>query len=119
MGYNTACVRKVAGGFVAYKLQYEKTKPIRGHKDKIRPLGSRQHHIMTTQYILGTTDRRSLSGVLTIPILYSHLSITARTRLTTSITSYPIRVRTLSGVTGVCSIAQITRVGRCTRYPVM
>ena len=46
MGYNTACVRKVAGGFVAYKLQYEKTKPIRGHKDKIRPLGSRQHHIM-------------------------------------------------------------------------
>jgi len=46
MGYNTAFVRKVAGGFVAYKLQYEKTKPIRGHKDKIRPLGSRQHHIM-------------------------------------------------------------------------
>jgi len=46
MGYNTACVRKVAGGFVSYKLQYEKTKPIRGHKDKIRPLGSRQHHIM-------------------------------------------------------------------------
>ena len=46
MGYNTADVRKVAGGFVAYKLQYEKTKPIRGHKDKIRPLGSRRHHIM-------------------------------------------------------------------------
>jgi len=46
MGYNTANVRKVAGGFVAYKLQYDKTKPIRGHKDKIRPLGSRQHHHM-------------------------------------------------------------------------
>ena len=46
MGYNTACVRKVAGGFVAYKLQHDNTKPIRGHKDKIRPLGSRQHHIM-------------------------------------------------------------------------
>ena len=46
MGYNTADVRKVAGGFVAYKLQYDNTKPIRGNKDKIRPLGSRQHHIM-------------------------------------------------------------------------
>jgi hypothetical protein len=46
MGYNTANVRKVAGGFVAYKLQHDNTKPIRGHKDKIRPLGSRQHHHM-------------------------------------------------------------------------
>lgn len=46
MGYNTADVRKVAGGFVAYKLQHDKTKPIRGHKDKIRPLGSRHHHPM-------------------------------------------------------------------------
>jgi hypothetical protein len=51
MGYNTADVRKVAGGFVAYKLQYDKTKPIRGHKDKIRPLGSRQHHTMADIYM--------------------------------------------------------------------
>jgi hypothetical protein len=46
MGYNTADVRKVAGGFVAYKLQHDNTKPIRGNTKNIRPLGSRRHHIM-------------------------------------------------------------------------
>jgi hypothetical protein len=45
MGYNTACVHKLAGFEVA-KNWHDKTKPIRGHKDNIRPLGSRQHHIM-------------------------------------------------------------------------
>ena len=45
MGYNTACVHRLAG-FKAVKTWHDRTKPIRGNKDNIRPLGSRRHHYM-------------------------------------------------------------------------
>ena len=45
MGYNTACVHRLAG-FESVKLWHDRTKPIRGNKDNIRPLGSRRHHYM-------------------------------------------------------------------------
>ena len=45
MGYNTACVHRLAG-FKAVKTWHDRTKPIRGNKNNIRPLGSRRHHYM-------------------------------------------------------------------------
>lgn len=45
MGYNTACVHRLAG-FEAVKTWHDRTKPIRGNENNIRPLGSRRHHYM-------------------------------------------------------------------------
>lgn len=47
MGYNTAWVHRLAG-FEAAKAWHDKTKPIRGHKDKVRPLGTRRYHYMAS-----------------------------------------------------------------------
>jgi hypothetical protein len=44
---NTAGVPSV-NSFVAAKALYEKTTPIRGNKDKVRPLGFRKHHRMAS-----------------------------------------------------------------------
>lgn len=45
MGWNTASVHRLAGFKVA-KDWHDRTRPIRGDKDKVRPLGSRRHHVM-------------------------------------------------------------------------
>lgn len=45
MGWNTANVHRLAG-FEAAKVWHDRTKPIRGNKHNIRPLGSRRHHHM-------------------------------------------------------------------------
>ena len=47
MGWNTADVHRLAS-FKAAKLWHDRTKPIRGNKDNVRPLGSRRHHIMAS-----------------------------------------------------------------------
>ena len=47
MGWNTANVHRLANFEIA-KTWYEKTKPIRGNKENVRPLGSRRHHIMAS-----------------------------------------------------------------------
>lgn len=47
MGWNTADVHRLAD-FRAAKIWYEKTKPIRGNKDNVRPYGSRRHHYMAS-----------------------------------------------------------------------
>jgi hypothetical protein len=47
MSYNTASVHKLASFEIA-KTWYEKTKPIRGNAENIRPLGSRRHHYMAS-----------------------------------------------------------------------
>lgn len=47
MGWNTACVHRLAN-FAIAKDWYEKTKPIRGNKENIRPYGSRRHHHMAS-----------------------------------------------------------------------
>jgi hypothetical protein len=47
MGWNTANVHRLAS-FEAAKLWHDRTKPIRGNKDNVRPLGSRRHHIMAS-----------------------------------------------------------------------
>ena len=44
---NTACV-PVMSSFARVKRQYELTRPIRGHKEKVRPLGERRHHRMAS-----------------------------------------------------------------------
>lgn len=45
MGFNTACVHRLAG-FAQAKAWHDRTKPIRGNTKNIRPYGSRRHHIM-------------------------------------------------------------------------
>jgi hypothetical protein len=45
MGWNTACVHRLAG-FEAARAWHDKVKPIRGNKENIRPYGSRRHHVM-------------------------------------------------------------------------
>ncbi len=47
MWRNTASV-PVLDSFAQAKQRFENTKPIRGHKDKVRPLGSRRHHYMAS-----------------------------------------------------------------------
>jgi hypothetical protein len=47
MGWNTANVHRLAS-FEAAKLWHDRTKPIRGNKDNVRPLGSRRHHCMAS-----------------------------------------------------------------------
>lgn len=47
MGWNTANVPRLAS-FEAAKLWHDRTKPIRGNKDNVRPYGSRRHHIMAS-----------------------------------------------------------------------
>ena len=47
MGWNTACVHRLAS-FEGAKAWYQRTKPIRGNKDNVRPYGSRRHHIMAS-----------------------------------------------------------------------
>lgn len=47
MGWNTANVHRLASFEIA-KTWYDKTKPIRGNKENVRPLGSRRHHIMAS-----------------------------------------------------------------------
>jgi hypothetical protein len=47
MSWNTADVHRLANFEVA-KAWYEKTKPIRGNKENIRPYGSRRHHYMAS-----------------------------------------------------------------------
>lgn len=47
MWRNTAEV-PVLNSFTQAKQRFEMTKPIRGHKDKVRPLGSRRHHHMAS-----------------------------------------------------------------------
>jgi len=47
MGWNTADVHRLAS-FEAAKLWHDRTKPIRGNKDNVRPLGSRRHHYMAS-----------------------------------------------------------------------
>ena len=47
MSWNTANVHRLAN-FAIAKAWYEKTKPIRGNKDNVRPYGSRRHHIMAS-----------------------------------------------------------------------
>jgi hypothetical protein len=47
MGWNTADVHRLAS-FEGAKAWYQRTKPIRGNKDNVRPYGSRRHHIMAS-----------------------------------------------------------------------
>lgn len=47
MGFNTACVHRLRS-FEEAKAWFEKTKPIRGNKDNVRPYGSRRHWHMAS-----------------------------------------------------------------------